>query len=202
MRKILINNKEYEIGLSFYRTYGSVNQQYIEVSNEDISNEDSSLFTGRIFHYVTCVNSGKLYFIKEYHTDKYMAFEEYQVSNLFPDHNNVMNILEVDDGKLLCEFVYGVQFSRLGTVIINHILPTVIELVSFIEMFRKKKIDHLIELNLNNTMLLFDESEQRYRFKIIDLETDPKRYDEFRVKNYEFLKILKKLKKDCKRDRH
>ena len=186
MREITINDVRYEIGLSFYRTHGSVNQQYYEAFDVALNKDDPSLFTGRVFHYVKRVPDGKPYFIKEYLIDKYMATEEYKISLLFSDNNNVMDIFEIDDGKLLCEYVPGVQLSKLGTVSIKHLKLAVIELIAFVEMFKEKGLSHLIELNLNNTLLQFNEKEQRYKFKIIDLETNILRYNEFTVKNNEF----------------
>ena len=192
MRKITINSKEYNVLMSFYRTHGSVNQQYFSDRMVEESKLDN-IFYGRIFHHVVDINTDTMYFVKEYLKDKDLAKFEYDAANILSSYSDIMKVYDIDDGKILCEFVRGIQFSSIGRFSKNQITDVVILIGEFICDLVNNDQHHLIEVNLNNVILNFDEDKKIFNHKIIDFESNPDRYEEFRNKNLNFMVFLKDI---------
>jgi len=201
LRKIIINNKEYTKLLSFYRTHGSINQDYIDIRDEG-GDSCHNVFYGRIFHYVLDDKTDTMYFVKEYLSDKHIAKFEYDTANILASYDNVMKVFDIDEGKILCEFIEGIQFSKIKVFHMKQVINVINSVNKFVSELVSKNQHHLIEVNLNNIILNFDEGREMFDYKIIDLESNSERYQEFRNKNLNFLEFLTKIGYDIQRSIH
>jgi len=185
-----INNEEYDIVRSFYRTCGASDQKYFSV--DDVNNNNiPNIFHGRVFHIVKD-RGNNTYFVKEYLENKHIGFLEYNMCKFFESSSITMKAYDYDDGKILCEHCDGVKFtsnlklSRLQFVVVLN------ELIRFIELLIKYDMNKFFEVNYNNIII----NEEAKSIKIVDLETDESRYHEFARKNNKILGNLLKVRRD------
>lgn len=189
MRKVVINGIDFNSIISFYRTHGSVDQKYYTVEEVEKNNIES-IFSDRIFHIVK--NNGTFYFIKEYLTDKDIATEEFKIAREFIDNPVTMNVYAYDDGKVLCEYISGVSLTEIKCIpsYPDNLICIIDKTVEFLKDLIETEKIHLFEVSANNVLVDVVSSSIR----VIDLESNPLRYEEFKKKNLLMYNALIKQK--------
>lgn len=191
MREIIIGNKIFKPIASFYRTHGAGNQRYICV-DDVCSNDFKYLYFNRMFHVVEF--SGTFYFIKKYFSDLDIAEREYEICQSLFVNNIIMDVYDYDNGAILCEYISGTPFSKLSLLGVNEIFMISSTMVNFIESLKQSRVDHLFEVTGNNILY----NTYTKKLKLIDFESNPLRYDEFRFKNNESYKMFINLRNRAK----
>jgi RIO-like serine/threonine protein kinase len=184
-----VDGVEYTILDSFYRTKGSASQRLIRVTDIDNFNIDF-IYKNKIFHIVFDKDED-YFFVKEYYTRKETAKKEFELTTFFGEINsNIIKTIGYEDGKIVYEFFDGTPLIEPKNIPLKRYYEITVEIYEFLLLIIENKFSHLFELHPNNVLV---SRNPPYDYKIIDFESDIKRYKEFYNKNKRYLVMYKKV---------